>query len=168
MSGIWVLWGIPKDQLWLAPAQLSTGVYEDVVRAQEGWRSIGWVTGPYRQGFEPLGLLQIQSSNLLDKDRQTGETEPMTSNYVLGAQESHNRAVKATAMLHTLERHHSLSLEEIEDMGDKFWQALAQLSAAEQQPPADWTDASPQTRATVIGILRGREATPDPFQGFPK
>lgn len=163
-SAVWVLWGLDRHQLWRMPIELVRGPWEACCDAQECLRS-GWITGPYREGCEPLGLLKIRSNHLLDNGHQISETEPMTS--TIGQQEAHNRAVKATAMLAVLDSL-SVSADDVERLDDAGWQAAAQLAAKRQSPSAGWTDASPQTRATVIGTLRQREATPDPFQGFPQ
>jgi hypothetical protein len=169
MADTWVLWGLDRHQLWRMPIELVRGSWEACCDAQERLRS-GWITGPYREGCEPLGLLRIRSNHLLDNGHQIGETEPMTS--TIGQQEAHNRAVKATAMLAVLDRWQELTstepmtADELQRLDDQGWQALARMAA--RQNGTDWTDASPQTRATVIGTLRQREATPDPFTGFPK
>lgn len=163
-AAVWVLWGLDRAALDQMPIELVRGSYEACTSAQGSLRA-GWITGPYREGCEPLALLKICSDNLLDNGRQTSETEPMTS--YLGQQEATNRAIKASAILAVLDSL-SVSSEDVERLDDAGWQAAAQLAGKRQNPPADWTNASPQTRATVIGTLRQREATPDPFKGFPQ
>jgi hypothetical protein len=162
-DAVWVLWGLQRTTNELS--QLHRGLYESCKHAQPGWAADGWITGPYREGFEPKALLLIQSNRLLDNDRQVSETEPMTS--TIGQREATNRAIKATAILAVLDGF-SLSADEVERLDDAGWQAAAQLAAKRQNPPAEWIDASPTTRATVIGTLRQREATPNEFEGFPQ
>lgn len=89
----------------------------------------------------------------------------MPSTYQTPA-ESSARALKADAMLHVLGTR--LTADELEHLDDAGWAALVQLAAL--QSGRAWTDASSETRALCVRILRNREATADrdPFDGFPR
>lgn len=145
----WVVWGLSTE----GPTQLAQGSWEQCRSQQSAFE--GWLTGIYRAGAEPKGLLVIM------------EQQDMTSQ-----RESTNRAIKATALVEMLDKHAEVNGYEpmtsiqVERLSDKGWEALARLSA--RLHGAEWTDARPETRATVVGVLRGREATPNPFVGFPK
>jgi hypothetical protein len=144
----WVLWGLSTE----GPTQLAQGSWEQCRSQQSAFKGAGWLTGIYRAGAEPKGLLVIM------------EQQGMTSQ-----RENTNRAIKATVILETLDKfvraRTPITADELERMNDQGWEALTRIAA--QNAGTEWTDASPETRATVIGVLRGREATPDPFAGFP-
>lgn len=85
--------------------------------------------------------------------------------------EQTNRAFKAEQILELLDAQQAEISDEpltstmISQLSDEAWEAAAQLAGWRCRK--SWTDASEKTRATVIGILRAREATPNPFDGFP-
>lgn len=160
MATEWVLWGLESTDRARMPMELFRGSHEGCTQVQPYWREQGFVTGPYREGFEPLGLLKIRSDYLLDNRRQTADDGAMTSQ-----RESTNRAIKATAIVAVLDRY-IITPSDVEALDDAGWQAAAQLAG--RLNGKDWTDASEDTRKTVVAVLRQREATPDPFQEFPK
>lgn len=139
----WVVWGLSTE----GPTQLAHGSWELCRAAQNAARTAGWLTGVYRQGFEPLGLMKI-----FEESGMTSKTE------------STNRAIKATAIVAVLDELNVMAVD-AERLDQAGWEAAAQLAA--RRNGTDWTDASEDTRKTVVAVLRQREATPDPFVGFP-